>query len=156
MSWAKPIGLVSFLVLLPLAAYPTLMPVLQYTASQETRIHIFYISGQVVPAPETRTREVSPAGEPLVVERGRLVILGFTATISSLPDMHVQIWLNIHGQRYFFVNSGHLGTANLAMTGLYIIIPPNEEVTAGWWAHNMSNERRDFHGSVTVVYMILG
>jgi len=149
-------GLMSVLLLLPVAAYPLLTSIQQYPISQETKIHILYFSGQVVPAPDTRTRESSPAGEPLVVERGHIVIVGFTATVSSSPEMHVQIWLNIHGQRYFFVNTGQLGTANVAMTGLNIIIPPNEDVTAGWWAHNMSNERRDFHGSFTIVYTLTG
>jgi hypothetical protein len=83
----------------------------------------------------------------------QIAIVAIHATVSALPDVHVQIWLEIEGQGNFFhVNSGSLGTANSDLAGLYIIVPANKAVILFWWADNLSTSQRDFHASVTVFY----
>jgi hypothetical protein len=80
-------------------------------------------------------------------------IVAIHATISALPDVHVQIWLEIEGQgNLFHINSGSLGTANSDLSGLYIVVNPNTPVILFWWADNLGTSQRDFHASITIFY----
>lgn len=83
-----------------------------------------------------------------------ITIVAIHATISALPDIHVQIWLWVPGRdKLFPVNSGSLGTANADITGIALYVDPNAPLALGYWCDNLSDRVGDFHASITIFYV---
>jgi len=83
-----------------------------------------------------------------------ITIVAIHATISALPDIHVQIWLWVPGRdKLFPVNSGSLGTANADITAIALYVEPNAPLALGYWCDNLSDRVGDFHASITIFYV---
>jgi len=117
--------------------------------SYQTYYHELYLPGPRLNPGDVREHVQGPQ----ITIGSRIAIVAIHATISALPDVHVQIWLEIEGQGNFFhVNSGSLGTANSDLGGLYIVVEPNRPIILFWWADNLATSQRDFHASITIFY----
>lgn len=118
-------------------------------SSNQTYHHELYLQGPRLNAKDARENVQGPQ----FTTGNQIAIVAIHATISALPDVHVQIWLVIQGQDpLFHVNSGSLGTANSDLSGLNIIVNPNTPIILYWWADNLSDSQRDFHASITIFY----
>jgi hypothetical protein len=139
----------AFMILAIAIASPLHYNPLYVNPSYRTYIHEFYLQGPRLNAGDVRADVEGPQFTYGV----QIAIVAIHATVSALPDLHVQIWLEIEGQGNFFhVNSGTLGTANSDLSGIYIVVEPNTPIILFWWADNLATTQRDFHASITIFY----
>lgn len=121
-----------------------------YWDTSQTNIDVLYLQSPRLKAHEHMENMVAPGP----IRYGNSIrIVAIHATISALPSIHVQIWLDIYGlKKFFFVNSGTLGTAEADLSGIAVYVPANSEITLGYWCDNLSDAEGDFHASITYFY----
>ncbi len=139
----------AFIILAIAIASPVRYNPLYVNPSFRTYYHELYLPGPRLNAGDVRENVEGPQ----FTSGDQIAIVAIHATISALPDLHVQIWLEVESQSNFFhVNSGSLGTANSDLSGLYIVVEPNTPIILFWWADNLATSQRDFHASITIFY----
>jgi hypothetical protein len=144
MNEIKAFGFISALLLVSTVVSPMLID-----TSRQTYVYEFYVQGSKIPPHQVQERsnyEIIKLGD-------QIQIVAIHATISALPDVHVQIWLEIQGMtKFYHVNSGSLGTANCDLSGIRVLVPANRDIALSYWSHNMGAVEQDFHGSITIFY----
>jgi hypothetical protein len=142
----KSFGVISVLLIASSIIVPSIQP------SYQTRVDVLYLQGPRV-APH---QHIEDGKGPSTKHGSGIVIVAIHATISSLPDLNVQIWLEVEGvstlQKFYHVNSGTLGTANSDLDGIAVYVPPESKISLGYWCDNLAAAERDFHASIEIFY----
>jgi hypothetical protein len=143
----KTFGVISVLLMASGIIFPSIDQ-----PSYQTRVDVLYFQAPRV-APHTY---VEDGQRPSTKHGNGIVIVAIHATISSLPDLNVQIWLDVEGvstlQKFYHVNSGSTGTANSDLTGIAVYIPAESKISLGYWCDNLAASERDFHASIEIFY----
>ena len=147
----KTFGVLSALLL----AFSTVVPSYVQQSSYDTKVEVLY----ALQGPRVGVDSAIVDGKGPSVKFGDAIrIVAIHATISALPDLHVQVWLEVEGvsttQRFFHVNSGSLGTANSDLSGIALYVPAESKISLGYWCDNLGTTERDFHASITIFYQI--
>ena len=59
-------------------------------------------------------------------------------------------------KKFFYVNSGTLGTAEADLSDIAVYVPANSQIALGYWCDNLSDAEGDFHASITYFYLTPG
>ena len=141
----KAFSLVGVTLLVSTMASP-----LYFDSSRNTQVYEFYVqSPRLQPGNVLENVRCSPFRLGYAIQ-----ITAIHATISALPNTHVQIWLDVDGMtKFYHVNSGNLGTANSDLAGISVYVPAGREIAMVFWSHNMASIEEDFHASITIFYV---